>query len=60
MGFFYWPWLIWAAMLLIFGLRHPSVIDSKRLGSGRKRLGWLALAIFLLCFMVAPISNSAP
>ncbi len=60
LGLFYWPWLIWAAMLLIFGLRHPSVIDSKRLGSGRKRLGWLALAIFLLCFMVAPISNSAP
>jgi len=24
---------------------------------GRKKLGWLAVAIFLLCFMVAPVSN---
>lgn len=53
----WWPWLLWAALLLIFGLRHPLIFDTTELGSGRKRLGWLALAIFLLCFMATPIRS---
>jgi hypothetical protein len=44
-------------LLLSIGLRHPAIFDSTVLDSGRKRLGWLALAIFLLCFMPAPISS---
>lgn len=57
MGLLYWPWLLWAALLLIFGLRHPLIFDTTELGAGRKRLGWLALAIFLLCFMAIPIRS---
>lgn len=57
LGFFYWPWYLWSALLLAFGMRHPSIFDPARLSAGRKRLGVLALAIFLLCFMVAPFSN---
>jgi membrane-associated protease RseP (regulator of RpoE activity) len=56
MGFFYPAWLVWALALLIIGLRHPAIFDTTELGSGRKGLGWLALGMFLLCFMATPIS----
>ena len=55
LGTLYWPWFVWAAVLLLFGLRHPAVFDSSRLSPGRRRLGYIALAIFGLCFMAAPI-----
>jgi membrane-associated protease RseP (regulator of RpoE activity) len=57
MGFFYWPWLIWAAVLFFFGLRHPLIYDATELDHRRKVLGVAALAIFLLCFMLAPIET---
>lgn len=58
MGLFFWTsWLVWAVVLLILGLRHPSIFDSSPLSPGRKRLGYLALAMFLLCFMPAPIAE---
>ncbi len=57
LGFFYWPWLLWAAILFFFGLRHPLIYDAGELGAARKKLGALALAIFALCFMVAPIQT---
>lgn len=50
-----WNWLIWAAFLLLFGMRHPVIYDSSRLGALRANLGWLALIIFLLCFTLTPI-----
>ncbi|MCS6953266.1 MAG: site-2 protease family protein [Bryobacterales bacterium] len=57
LGFFYWPWLLWAAILFFFGLRHPVIYDTSELGAARKKLGLVALAIFALCFMVAPIQT---
>ena len=52
----FWPgWLVWAVLLLLFGMRHPAIYDPSELGPGRKRLAWLSLAIFLLCFTLAPI-----
>jgi membrane-associated protease RseP (regulator of RpoE activity) len=53
----YWPWFLWAVLLYIFGLRHPSIFDTSRLSRGRRWLGYLALVIFLLCFMATPILN---
>lgn len=58
MGFLYWPWLLWAAILFFFGLRHPMVYDHTALGPARTKLGWLALVVFLLCFMLAPIETA--
>ena len=56
-GIFYWSgWLVWAVLLLLFGMRHPAIYDPSELGAGRTRLAWLSLAIFLLCFTLAPIS----
>lgn len=55
-GYFYWEgWLVWAVLLLLFGMRHPSIYDPTPMDEGRRRLAWLALAVFLLCFTVAPI-----
>ena len=56
-GIFFWSgWLVWAVLLLLFGMRHPAIYDPSELGPGRKRLAWLSLAIFLVCFTLAPIS----
>ena len=56
----YWGWLLWAVVLYIFCLRHPSIFDTARLSQGRRWLGYLALAIFVLCFMLAPVRDPAP
>ncbi len=50
-------WAFWGAVLLLVGRRHPAIYDAAGLGEGRRRLGWLALAIFLLCFSYAPIGT---
>ena len=55
----YWPWFLWAVLLYIFCLRHPSIFDSSPLSPGRRWLGYLALAIFVLCFMTTPLFDSA-
>jgi len=56
MGYFSVSWLFWAVLLFFFGLKHPRIYDSAEMGSGRKKLGWLALVMFLVCFSLSPIS----
>jgi membrane-associated protease RseP (regulator of RpoE activity) len=51
-----YSWLLWALFLLLFGMRHPPIYDFEPLGRGRRRLGLLALLIFLLSFTLAPVS----
>ncbi len=58
LGLLYWPWLFWAAVLFFFGLRHPMVYDTTEPDRRRRVLGLVALAIFLLCFMLAPIETA--
>lgn len=53
--FYWWVWLFWAALLLWLSRRHPVVYDSTDLGGGRRKLGWIALGIFILCFTFAPV-----
>jgi len=50
-----YSWLVWAAILLLLGMRHPSIHDATPLGPGRRKLGMLALAIFLLSFSLTPV-----
>jgi membrane-associated protease RseP (regulator of RpoE activity) len=58
MGKLFWPgWWIWAGVLF-FGRRHPALYDSQALGGGRKKLAWLTLLIFLLCFTAAPLQEN--
>lgn len=54
-----WPgWLVWALLLFFFGMRRPAIYDPTGLGAGRRKLGWLALLIFALCFTVVPIASN--
>jgi membrane-associated protease RseP (regulator of RpoE activity) len=57
--FYYWGWLGWALILGLFGLRHPVICDDSGLGSPRVWLGWFALAMFILCFTIAPIRSGS-
>jgi hypothetical protein len=50
-----WSWLVWAALLFFFALRHPAIFDITRLDRKRVVLGFTALAIFLLTFTLAPL-----
>ena len=58
LGIFYWPWIVWAVVLLIFGLRHPLVYDPEPLDAGRVKLGIAALLIFALSFSLVPVEQS--
>lgn len=55
LGKLWWVWWVWAAVLFWMGRRHPLIYDAADVGAGRRKLGWVALAIFILCFMPAPI-----
>ncbi len=56
LGIFYWQgWLLWAGILFFFARKHPSIYDYTEIGEGRRKLGMLALIMFLLCFTLAPI-----
>lgn len=59
MGIFLWlGWLVWALVIIIFGLRHPRVLDEDAgLGRGRQLLGALAVLIFVLSFIPAPVKG---
>ncbi|MEO7144999.1 MAG: site-2 protease family protein [Bryobacteraceae bacterium] len=60
LGLFHsYSWLVWAALLLLFGMRHPAIYDAAPVGRTRTVLGWVALAIFLLSFTASPIRTGA-
>jgi membrane-associated protease RseP (regulator of RpoE activity) len=56
LGLFYWQgWLLWTTVLLFIGLRHPMTLDdSAPLKPRHTALGWIALAMFVLCFTPIP------
>ncbi len=56
MGFIGWPgWYVWAFLTAILGVKHPPMVDPEAALSPRQKLiGWLSLAIFVLCFTPNP------
>lgn len=58
LGIFYWQgWLLWTAVLLFIGMRHPVTMDDAAPLSRRHIwLGWIALAMLILCFTPMPFS----
>jgi len=56
MGLFFWQgWLLWALLLVFIGVRHPPVLlPHISLDDRRRRVGYLALAIFILTFVPVP------
>jgi len=57
MNYGYTGWLVWT-LLIVFLVRvdHPPVVHEERLTPRRRMLGYLAIAIFILCFSIRPIS----
>ena len=49
-------WLIWAALIWLSGLRHPSVPTWPGLPPGRRLLALVALGMLVLTFIPTPIS----
>jgi Zn-dependent protease len=60
LGYFsgWYGWVFWGLVLLLVGRRHPSIYDAADMGPERRRLGWIALAVFLICFSYAPFGGS--
>ncbi len=56
MGFIGWPgWYVWAFLTAILGVKHPPMVDTEAVLLPRQKLiGWLSLAIFILCFTPNP------
>jgi len=57
LGKFWLGWLIWGGLLLWLGRGHPGIYDATELGAGRRKLAWIALAVFILCFTFVPIGD---
>lgn len=57
LSFFWLGWLIWVALLLVFGRMTDEPLDQiTPLDHRRKILGWLAIILFFLTFMPVPLS----
>lgn len=55
---YFWPgWFLWAVILFLLGRRHPLIYDPQPMSAGRRTLAWVALAIFILCFIYMPITE---
>lgn len=57
LGYFFWHgWFVWAAIVAIFGFRHPPLIDeSVSITKAERKIGVISIAIFVLTFIPAPI-----
>ncbi|MEF8794939.1 MAG: site-2 protease family protein [Salinivenus sp.] len=57
MAYGYTGWLVWT-LLIVFLIRveHPPVMREQELTPTRRVLGYLAIAIFVLCFSIRPLS----
>jgi len=54
--FVFQGWLIWAVLLIVLGFRHPPIIYHEiPLDPKRKKIGWIAIIIFILTFTPTPI-----
>jgi membrane-associated protease RseP (regulator of RpoE activity) len=54
-------WLVWAALLLVLGLRHPHIVDNDTpLGPVRRWGAAASLLLFVLTFMPEPLRLVPP
>lgn len=57
LSYFTLNWLIWGALILILmrTIKHPPVMNiNESLSKQDRRIGYMCLAIFILCFIPAP------
>ncbi|MES2386952.1 MAG: site-2 protease family protein [Bacteroidota bacterium] len=52
----YSAWLLFMLLLgVLLGVYHPKALYDQPLDTGRKAVGWFAIAIFIVCVTPAPI-----
>jgi len=58
----YWGgWLLWALLLIVLGLGHPTTVDAETPLDGRRKLAaWLTVALFIITFTPMPFSFAPP
>lgn len=58
LGLSLWPgWAMWAALMVILGIKHPPVLYWETpLDPGRRLIGWAALIIFVITFTPEPFT----
>ncbi len=60
LGLYRWTgWLLWAVLLAISGMRHPTVPEQPGVTGGRRWLALLAFVLLLLTFTPTPFTNSS-
>jgi membrane-associated protease RseP (regulator of RpoE activity) len=55
LGFLYWPWWFWGAVMFFLGRRHPLVYDGRPVSKSRMMLSAVALLLFLVSISVVPV-----
>ncbi|MFH0824177.1 MAG: site-2 protease family protein [Pseudomonadota bacterium] len=57
LGIMTWPgWLVFGALLVFLGLKHPPPLDpATPLQRGRRIMGWVCILLFILTFIPVPI-----
>ena len=54
-------WLLWMVIAMVLGRRHPPTLDAHvELGSARKWVGYVSLAVFVVCFIPNPFRLASP
>ncbi|MDX1587099.1 MAG: site-2 protease family protein [Balneolaceae bacterium] len=49
-------WVFWSFFLVYFvKIEHPPVLFQKPLSPSRKKLGWISMAVFIVCISPTPI-----
>lgn len=54
--YFWTGWLVWAVLLRLSGMRHPSVPAWPAIGKGRRWLAMFALLMLVVTFSYLPLS----
>jgi membrane-associated protease RseP (regulator of RpoE activity) len=49
-------WVFWSFIIVYFiKIEHPPVMIQRELSPNRKKLGWISMAVFVLCISPTPI-----
>ncbi len=58
LGFLYWPWWFWGAVMFFLGRRHPLVYDRTPVSKGRVMLSAFALLLLAVSISVVPVRSN--
>lgn len=58
LSFWWLGWAIWLVLAILMKPAHPpTLMDEEPLGSGRRLIGHISIAAFILCFVPVPVSS---